>query len=341
MTYCWAILIAGIVLSIILGIGALVIKSWMAEFRKDRVPTLLYHRFLSWEKARNGEIRDDEPIYACYDKNFEEQMKLLSENGYHTISISDYVDFVKKGTPLPKKPVIITFDDGFLSNYLYAFPILKRYNQTATIFMTVDRNSENFKEFADVDGPLSDEQLLEMHKAGISIQSHTMTHPYLTDLPLQRIRWEFEESRRLLEGLLESPVEYMAIPSGACNRRIKQVANETGYQAVYCMNKGSNNARSDLLALRRIVIGRDFTIDDFGRVLQPYSAFQLRITGFFQHTLLKLLGPRLTDKLRNALYKTKLEKILMFSHLKTQLSIITGLLIISLVLGIIILKYMR
>lgn len=341
MMYYWGILIAGSIVTMILGIAALVIKSWIAEFRKDRVLTLLYHRFLCLEKVKNEEIRDDEPIYTCYDKNFEEQMKFLSENGYHAISISDYVDFVKNGKPLPEKPVIITFDDGFLSNYVYAFPILRKYNQAATIFMTVDRNSENFKQFASEDEPLSDEQLLEMHKAGISIQSHTMTHPYLTDLPLQRVRWEFKESRRLLEGLLESPVEYMAIPSGACNRRIKEVAKETGYQAVYCMNKGSNNARSDLLALRRIVIGRDFTIDDFSRILRPYSAFNLRITGFFQHTLLKLLGPRLTDKVRNALYKTKLENIFMFSNLKTQLSIITGLLIISVVLGIMILTYMR
>ena len=299
-------------IAILLVLGILILRSWLEEVRKDRIPTLLYHRFLSWEKVKTGEIKDDEPVYACYDVRFEEQMRYLCENGFHTISIAEYVEHVKKGTILPPKPVIVTFDDGFKSNYLYAFPQLRKYQQTATIFMTVDKNSENFKKYCYVDKPLSNDQLIEMHKHGISIQSHSMTHPYLTELPEEAVQWELRESKRALEALLGSPIEFLAIPSGAYNRRIKRIASETGYKAVYCIRKGSNNNGSDLYALRRMVIRRDFTIEDFKRSLEPFDAFRDRIMGFFQVILLKLIGPTQLCRFRNGIYKSRLANWLMF-----------------------------
>jgi peptidoglycan/xylan/chitin deacetylase (PgdA/CDA1 family) len=298
--------------AVLLVIGILILKAWLEEARKDRIPTLLYHRFLPWEKVRNGEIKDDEPVYTSYDMRFEEQMRYLYENGYHTISIAEYVEHVKNGGILPIKPVIITFDDGFESNYLYAFPQLRKYQQTATIFMTADKKSENFRKYDYVDKPLSNDQLIEMQTAGISIQSHSMTHVYLSELSEEAVRWELSESRKALETLLRSPIEFLAIPSGAYNGRIKRIAKETGYKAVYCMKKGSNNDGSDLFALRRMVIRRDFTIEDFKRSLEPFGAFQDRITGYAQGVLLKVLGPSHLWKFRSGIYKTRLANRLIF-----------------------------
>jgi peptidoglycan/xylan/chitin deacetylase (PgdA/CDA1 family) len=143
-----------------------------------------------------------------------------------------------------------------------------------------------------------------------------MTHRYLSDLDAETVRWELRESKRCLEALLEKPVRYIAIPSGAYSRAVKALVKESGYEAAFCMLKGTNSRTSDQLALRRLVIGRDFDLDDFRRTLQPVGAFYLRLTGSLQNALLALLGPGGLDGLRDCLYRLGLGSLLTRGQLK-------------------------
>ena len=292
------------------------LRAFLLESRKDRVPALLYHHFTSEQDRANQELSNYPAAYFCDDTSFDEQMNYLRREGYTTISLDNFVAFQNGTQSLPPKPIILTFDDGFASNYLYAFPILKKYGMKATVFVTVDPNCQNFRKYAKVDRCLTHAEIKEMSGQGISIESHGVTHRYLSALSTDVARWELEESKRYLETLLGKAVKYIAIPSGAYSRAVKRLVRESGYEGAFCMLKGTNSGISDRFALRRLVIGRDFDLEDFRRVLQPRAAFYLRLASSVQNALLTLLGPGGLDALRDRLYGFGLGSLLTRGQLK-------------------------
>lgn len=337
-------------LAVFFGIGAALLAPVLAlaayagycmamEYRRDRVPALLYHRLLPKQKVDAGEIVSNERTYVCYDTAFEEQMALLHKEGYETICLDDFLKYRLDHSMMPAKPILITFDDGFESNYRYAFPVLKKYCMKATIFVTPDRESQNFRKNAPLDSPLTRTQIQEMSQHGIAIESHGMTHRYLTELEPEVASWELKESKRTLENLVEKPVRFLAIPSGAYNDTVRRLAKESGYEAVFCMLKGSNHCGSDLFALRRVVIGRDFTLKDFQRAIGPAAAWQLRLTSYFQNLLLNSLGPKRCDALRNWLFQTRLAPVLVLGQLRYFAVFLAALALIAFVSGISLLVY--
>ena len=156
-------------------------------------------------------------------------MDYLKEAGYHTLTLDDLLRARRWETALPYPAVIVTFDDGFASNYELGFPVLRRNDQRATIFMTPDRSSGNFKAFAHLDRPLEDRALLEMSRHGIDIQSHGLTHRFLTELDDHELRREIEEPRRIIESVTGKSVRFMAIPGGDYDGRVRRAARESGY----------------------------------------------------------------------------------------------------------------
>ena len=134
-----------------------------------KLPVLIYHHFSEQKKNKNPLVVGRE--------NFKRQMKCIKDKGYHTISFQELVDFVEKGTPLPEKPVLITIDDGYESNYSIAYPVLKEYGMKATIFMIGHALGEkSYKNTgAIVPSYISLDEAKEMLASGlISIQSHSM-----------------------------------------------------------------------------------------------------------------------------------------------------------------------
>jgi peptidoglycan/xylan/chitin deacetylase (PgdA/CDA1 family) len=315
MAFALFLLLGVVVGGVALGVIAWTIYSALQEYRRDRVPVLLYHHFAPKQHTPDAQ-EQYHPVYFCYDTAFEEQMNFLRREGYTTISLDDFTAFQKGVKTLPPKPIMLTFDDGFASNYHYAFPILKKYGMTATIFMTADRNADNFKNYASVDAPLTDAQLKEMSEYGIAIESHSMTHRYLSELQSDVIRWELAESRKSLEQTLNKPVRFIAIPTGAYSAAVKRLVRATGYKAAFCMLKGTNNGNSDPYALRRLVIARDFTLEDFRRVLQPQTGCYLRLTSSIQNALGRILGMGGLDALRDLLYRSRLGTSLIRGQLK-------------------------
>lgn len=280
------------------GFAGWVAWCWREEHRADRIPALLYHRFLSKERFDRGEIASDERSYVAFDVDFAAEMQALRDDGYTTLDLDDYFAIRRGERPLPARPVLVTFDDGFRSVYLHAFPVLRRLGMKGTVFVTPDTASENFRKNAPLDEPLRPEEMREMLAQGVAIESHGMTHRYLTDLDDATIRWELTEALRAIEAITARPVRYLAIPSGAYNGTIKRIARDTGHAAVFGMGKGTIHPGSDPHALRRLVVGRDLGAAGLRRLLDPRTAFQLRLTGSVQVLVMRLFGARGLDGLR-------------------------------------------
>lgn len=304
-----------------MGLGVLlvcgiIVRALTQEFRHDRIPALLYHRFLPGGRKDLGAEENPDQTYVCYEKEFNEQMKFLNENGYSSLSLNDYWDIREGRKVCPPKGVLITCDDGFESNYLYAYPILRKLKMKATIFMSPDRNCENFKKNSRFDKPLTDSQLLELDQNGVAIESHGLTHRYLTEMSESECSWELNESKRILENLLKRKVPFLAIPSGAYNRQVKKAVIQAGYLGVFSGLKGSNHGTTDPWDLRRVVINRDLTISGFEEILGTRKSIQLRLTSMIQNLLLRALGPKGLDEFRRWLLQTKIGAYLIPSQTK-------------------------
>ena len=186
---------------------------------------------------------------AIEPEDFDWQMKYLVDHGYHTISIDELYDFLAGQGTLPDRPVLITFDDGYVDNYTNAYPILKKYNLKATIFIVTGFVSKRR-------GYLTWDQLREMEKNGIMAQSHTVTHAPLPELSDERIREELVESKRQAETELGHPVEFIAYPTGAHDLHIVGIAKEAGYKGGFTVKYGNVDRNSNVYAMERVPIFR-------------------------------------------------------------------------------------
>lgn len=186
---------------------------------------------------------------AVEPSDFDWQMKYLVDHGYHSITPDELYDFLAGRGTLPDRPVLITFDDGYEDNYTNAYPILKKYNLKATIFIVTGFVSKR-------KGYLTWDQLREMEKHGITAQSHTVTHAPLPDLPDDRIREELVESKRQAEEELGHPIEFIAYPTGVHDLHIVGIAKEAGYKGGFTVKYGNVDRESNIYALERVPIFR-------------------------------------------------------------------------------------
>lgn len=191
------------------------------------LPTvLLYHRIALTSPT------EDPLRLSITPERFASQMKLLHEKGYKTlvpIDVSDKAGGVGRGDG---KKISITFDDGYLDNYLHAFPILQEYGFSATIFLVTDYVGKINIWDASRSVPLMGwSQVKEMADYGFSFQSHTRTHTNLLSLNDGSVMGELRGSRERLADILGVSVSQVAYPYGRFDQRVKRLAGLAGYRA--------------------------------------------------------------------------------------------------------------
>lgn len=199
------------------------------------IPILLYHRV--------GIEPDDLTISI---KHFEQDMEMLAYSGYNTLSLAQIKQHLHgDGVELPSKPLLITFDDGYLDNYTNAFPILQKYAMTASFYIITGMTGNNDR--------LTVAQIRQMQAAGMDFGAHTVTHRPLADLSAKEVTIELTKSKNDLEQILGKAVEFIAYPCGSYNTQTLTIAQEAGYLGGFSVQDGFANF-SNALAIRRIPI---------------------------------------------------------------------------------------
>ena len=233
-------------------------------FSQDEVklPILLYHNVTSAYRA------EDEQLHITPER-FREHMTALKANGFTPISFQEYYDYRVNGAFLPAKPIIISFDDGYITNYEYAYPILKELNMKATFF-AVTRSSFYPTAFPI---PHYDWKMAnEMQSSGlIEIESHSYTHPRHADLTLQKIEQEARLSYFDIKTFLHKEPLVYSYPNGSFSEQTKQIVRKAGYKMqVKVGNDGVNTDRTPLDELIRINIGGLTTPQQLLQLLETF-----------------------------------------------------------------------
>jgi len=194
-------------------------------------------------------------------KQFEAQVALLVARGFQTITMGQLVAHLKRGAPLPNKPIVVSFDDGWVEQYTVAFQILKKYNRIGTFFIytnPIDRNRY-----------LSWAQLQEMTAAGMDIQAHTLSHPHLTSISSNEAFREISESKKIIEAKLGRPVVSLAYPFGEYNAATIELLKRAGIESAVTLAAGYRQRADELHTLHRIRVSYDDTLDEFAKRLPP------------------------------------------------------------------------
>jgi peptidoglycan/xylan/chitin deacetylase (PgdA/CDA1 family) len=204
---------------------------------------------------------------------FERLVGVVRAGGYRVMPLASAAESLRRGTALPERPLVITFDDGYRSVYQAAFPILRDNGMPATVFLAVGDPAEKSRRAAadpntrlpSMEGRpmLSWGEIREMQRGGMSFGAHTLTHPDLTRLPPADIEREMVDSKGVLEETLGEPVAGFAYPFGRYDARSLQLARQH-FACAVSDRLGLADPGSDIHALPRVdayYLGRPRLVD--------------------------------------------------------------------------------
>jgi len=222
-------------------------RAFARAHTSDSIPVLMYHRVLE-----NPPTDSSHGIWVSA-KQFADQLASLQRRGFETITFRDYDRFLRGEARLPRRPIILTFDDGYVDNYTIAFPLLQSFGFRAVIFAVADKDRRtNFWDQDEQPAPLmSASQLQELHRSGMEIASHTVAHPRLPVISAEEAFREVSDSKDSLEQLLGSVVLSFAYPYGALSQSVKNLVDEAGYKYAVAADSGPVNFYEDFLEIRR------------------------------------------------------------------------------------------
>jgi peptidoglycan/xylan/chitin deacetylase (PgdA/CDA1 family) len=169
-----------------------------------------------------GDARGAYPELFVDPGDFGRQIEELYEAGYRTVTLRELGEHWAGRRPLPERPVVLSFDDGYLSTFTVARPTLAEYGFVGTVFIV--------EQYVGRPGFMTAAMLQELAALGWEVASHTCTHPDLTRLGPDRLRAELVASRQWLEELLGSEVTSLAYPAGRHNPMVRAAALEAGYR---------------------------------------------------------------------------------------------------------------
>jgi peptidoglycan/xylan/chitin deacetylase (PgdA/CDA1 family) len=177
--------------------------------------------------------------------DFAAQMRWLKAHRFHAVTQRQVFEALEHGAPLPRKPIVITFDDGYRDVLGKASPVLARLQMPATAYVITERISAGDPSF------LTWGNLRALEQRGICIGSHTVTHSELTLLSDRQASAELRHARRILEHHLGHPVQWLAYPAGREDARIVNLARNAGYVLAVTTHPGAEQSATKSLELHR------------------------------------------------------------------------------------------
>ena len=225
--------------------------------RRIPVPILMYH-YVSPIPEDADDIRLDLTIEPDV---FAAHMQYLVDAGYTTISLYELYEALTFGTTLPEKPVILTFDDGYIDHYEYVFPVLHRFGLMGTFFVITGR--------ADSGDPayLRWNQIVEMAAAGMNMEAHTKTHLSLVGRDREFLIYELLGSQESLVSHQGADVRMLAYPAGHYDDLTIQIADELGFWLAVTTRPGMWHSTDERLELARIRVSGDTGVAGLAHLL--------------------------------------------------------------------------
>jgi len=248
------------------------------------VPVIMYHKIDNSSAASRLSVSPE---------SFKRQMRFLKNQHYNVVKLEELAGMIKENgahlgsSPgflgrnteprfiganlsgrmykIPPKTIVITFDDGYESNYISAFPVLKQLGLHATIFI--------IPALVGREGYATWSQIVEMSESGfITIGSHSMTHPWLPTQPVQKLDQEIRDSKIAIESRLKKEAAAFSYPLGGFNKDVREKVVQAGYKIAVATNPGKKYPKHDIFAMKRLRISS--TSDNL-------FVFWFEITGFY------------------------------------------------------------
>lgn len=210
------------------------------------IPVLMYHS-IGYENGNTARLPKEK---------FKEQMKYLKENNYATLSLEEAYDFFLSNKAVPEKAIVLTFDDGYVDNYVEAFPILKELEFKATFFVITDLIGK-------MPGYMNLTQLKELQASGMDIESHTVNHEHLNQLSYEKQVKTLKESKEFLEKSLNKKIQYFAYPYGEYTEEILVAVKEAGYKMAFTTAGRWSDKTDGILTLDRVFISGSAKLNVF------------------------------------------------------------------------------
>jgi len=239
-----AVLFGSLILSIGQSKGQSVNKA--AIMARKQVPVICYHQIRDW-KSTDSKVAKDYiiPIAA-----FKQHIKMLADSGYHTILPDQLYNYLTKGAPLPRKPIMLTFDDTDLDQFTIAAPELKKYGFKAVYFiMTVSLGRPRY---------MTKEQVKQLSDAGNVIGSHTWDHHMVSKFKHnpnpKKDDWiiQVDKPTKKLEAITGKKIEYFAYPYGIWNKATLPDLKKHNFKIAFQL-ADKRNPDEPLMTVRRIL----------------------------------------------------------------------------------------
>ena len=261
----------------------------MTSSIEDKIIFLLYHEMDNKSQPPSVDSADDLSVVVS-ENDFREQLSYMQANQFNILTVENALG----GSPNIKqdrKNVVITFDDGKLSDWSIATKALIDFNFSA-MFYIVSGKVDNDETY------VTSDNLREMHSNGMEIGSHSVTHRFLPLLSEKEIVNELKDSKAQLEDIIGAAVKHFALPGGHGSKRIRDLAKECGYESIASCEIGTLKKGNDQFKIPRLEIRRNLGIDEFGQTFLDKEIKRLARIENAKSLLRRTLGLRNYTKLR-------------------------------------------
>jgi len=249
---------------IFLALSLIFLISSLAFAEENRAyfpPVIMYHDIKTVARDKFDVLLED----------FCAQLDWLKENNYETLSMEDFVSYVKKQKPFPEKSVLLTFDDGYNGSFNYVIPELKKREMKATFFIITNMLGVFSTRYAHITKKqlktIADNKLF-------SIGSHTITHPHLLELDEDEFEEEIEDSKEVLEKLTGRKVLAFAYPYAEYDEKVIEKVIDEGYEVAFGVENGDLCGYPARWTIPRIYMGLDLCTNNqelFKEYVQNYK----------------------------------------------------------------------
>ena len=228
-----------------------------ARNRLVRVPILMYHR-VEPLPAKSGMQRT---ALTVIPENFQIQMDWLRERGFESVSLYDLQNHLALGQPLPDKPIVISFDDGYRGVYDFAFPVMRALGYTGTLFVPTELIDKQVPDY------INWQMAEELSQAGWKIEPHTKTHVELPGKPRNYILYQALGSMETIRAHVGYQPRYFCYPGGEYDNEVIGVLKEIGYWGAVTTVFAIDHQLRDAFRWGRVRVSGQETLRDFALYL--------------------------------------------------------------------------